>query len=42
MNFRVRGQYEIKMLIARGYSDINTTYFTWIKKINLSLRSFEN
>ena len=32
LNFRVRGQFEIKMLIARGQSDINTTYFIWITK----------
>ena len=32
LNFRVRGQFEIKMLIALGLSDINTTYFIWIKK----------
>ena len=38
LNFRVRGQYKIKMLIARGHSDINTIYFIWIK-IKLS---FEN
>ena len=25
LNFRVRDQFEIKMLIARGHSDINTT-----------------
>ena len=29
MNFRVRGQFEIKILIVRH---INTTYFIWIKK----------
>ena len=27
LNFRVRGQFEIKILIVRGLSDINTTYF---------------
>ena len=32
LNFRVRGQFEIKMFIALGLSDINTTYFIWIKK----------
>ena len=33
LNFRVRGQFEIKsFLIVR---DINTTYFIWIKKIRL-------
>ena len=32
LNFRVRGQFEIKMLIARGQSDINTTCFIWITK----------
>ena len=32
LNFRVRGQFEIKMLIVLGHSDINTTYFIWIKK----------
>ena len=26
LNFRVRGQFEIKMLIVLGHSDINTTY----------------
>ena len=25
LNFQVRDQFEIKMLIARGHSDINTT-----------------
>ena len=30
LNFRVRGQFEIKILIVRGHSDINTTYFIWI------------
>ena len=36
-NFRVRGQFELKILIVRH---INTTYFIWIflKKLNLSLR----
>ena len=29
LTFRVRGQYEIKILIVRH---INTTYFLWIKK----------
>ena len=29
LNFRVRGQFEIKILIVRH---INTTYFIWIKK----------
>ena len=32
LNFRVRGHFEIKMLIVLGHSDINTTYFIWIKK----------
>ena len=27
LNFRVRGQFEIKILIVRGHSDINATYF---------------
>ena len=27
LNFRVRGQFEIKILIMRGHSDINRTYF---------------
>ena len=27
LNFRVRGQFGIKMLIVLGHSDINTTYF---------------
>ena len=27
LNFRVRGQFEIKILIVLGHSDINTTYF---------------
>ena len=27
LNFRVRGQFEIKLLIVPGHSDINTTYF---------------
>ena len=30
LNFRVRGQFEIKILIVRGHNDINTTYFIWI------------
>ena len=30
LNFRVRGQFEIKILTVRGHSDINTTYLTWI------------
>ena len=34
LSFRVRGQFEIKMSIVLGQSDI--------KKINLSLRSSEN
>ena len=43
LNFRVRGQFEIKILIAWGHCDINITYFIWIfKRINLSLLSFEN
>ena len=42
LNFRVWGQFEIKILTVRGYSDINTTYFIWIiGKIDLSLRSFQ-
>ena len=40
LNFRVRGQFEIKILIVRL---INKTCFIWIKKkLNLSPRSFEN
>ena len=35
LNFRVRGQFEIKMLIVLGHSDINTTYFIWILKNKL-------
>ena len=27
LNFRVRGQFEIKILIMQGHSDINRTYF---------------
>ena len=27
LNFRVRGHFEIKMLIVLDHSDINTTYF---------------
>ena len=27
LNFRVRGQFEIKILIMQGHSDINLTYF---------------
>ena len=27
LNFLIEGQFEIKMLIVRGHSDINTTYF---------------
>ena len=30
LNFSVRGQFEIKILIMRGHSDINRTYFIWI------------
>ena len=30
LTFRVRGYFEIKLLIVRGHSDINTTYFIWI------------
>ena len=30
LNFRVRGQFEIKILTVRGHSDINTTYFIWV------------
>ena len=53
LNFRVRGQFEIKILIVRGHSDINTTKspsnglltqhisYESLEKINLSLRSFE-
>ena len=42
LNFLVRDQSEIKILIVRGHRDINTTYFIWIiAKIYLSLRSFE-
>ena len=33
LNFCVRGQFEPKMLIVRGHSDINTTYFIWIFKV---------
>ena len=27
LNFRVRGQFEIKMIIVLGHNDINTIYF---------------
>ena len=27
VNFRIRGQFEIKMFTVLGYSDVNTTYF---------------
>ena len=30
LNFRVQGQFEIKMLIVLGHSDINATYFIWV------------
>ena len=30
LNFLVRGQFKIKILIERGHGDINTTYFVWI------------
>ena len=30
LNFLVRGQFKIKILIVRGHGDINTTYFVWI------------
>ena len=29
-NFRVRGEFEIKILTVRGHSDKNTTHFIWI------------
>ena len=35
LNLRVRGQFEIKMLIMLGHSDINTTYLIWILKNKL-------
>ena len=35
LNFRVRGQFEIKILIVRGLSDINTTYFIWSLNKNI-------
>ena len=35
LNFRVRGQFEIKMLIVLGHSNINTTYFIWTLKNKL-------
>ena len=39
MNFRVRGQFEIQILMVQL---MNITYFTCIlKKLNVSLRSFE-
>ena len=39
LKFRVRGQFEVKILKVRL---MNTTYFIGIlKKMNLSLRSFE-
>ena len=38
-HFRVRGQFEIKILIVLGHSDI---FHINLKKTNLSLRSFEN
>ena len=30
LNFRVWGQFEIKILIVRGHNDINTRYLIWI------------
>ena len=30
LNFRVRGQFEMKMLIVLGHRDINTAYFILI------------
>ena len=41
LNFRVRGQFEIKIFTVRGHSDINNIFHMnhW-NKINLSLRSF--
>ena len=41
LNFCVRGQFEIEILIVWGHSDINTTCFILIIKKNFSLRSFE-
>ena len=40
----VAGYFEIEVLIVWGHSDINTIYYKRIffKKVNLSLRSFEN
>ena len=35
LNFCVRGQFEIKILIVRGCSDINTTYSIWMKENKL-------
>ena len=44
LNFRFRGQFEIKILIVPGHSDMNTTYISYesLEKINLSQRSSEN
>ena len=39
LNFRVRGQFEIKILKARLMS--TTSFICILKKLNLSLRSFE-
>ena len=32
LNFRVRGKFEVKILIVLGHSDINMTYFIYIFK----------
>ena len=40
LNFRARSQFEIKIVIVRGHSDINNIFHMNLKK--LSLRSFEN
>ena len=42
LNFRVRGQFEIKILIVRGHNDINTTFsYESLEKVKMSLSSLE-
>ena len=41
LNFRVRGQFEIKIVTVQGHSDLTYISCESLEKINLSLRSFE-
>ena len=40
LNFRVRGQFEIKIVTVQGHSDLTYISCESLEKINLSLRSF--